>query len=380
MTTIGYKLSSEEFGPEELVRFAGLAEQAGFSFALISDHFHPWIDRQGQSPFVWSVIGGIAQATSRLRVGTAVTCPTFRVHPAIVAQAAATCALMMPGRFFLGLGTGENLNEHIVGQGWPETEVRQARLVEAIGVIRQLWKGGVQSHRGEFFTVENARLYSLPRTPPPLLVAIGGPRSAELAGELADGAIATDPERQLLEAFRKAGGAGKPTYGEMTACWGRDERKARELARAHWPTAAMESSLSWELPLPSHFEAVAELVTAEAVAESVTCGPDPRRHLEAIERYARAGYDHVCVHQVGPDQEGFIDFYAREILPALGGRAARGNGGGLARAARSRAGRSNGPRAAQGNGTRAGRSNGTRAARGKEQRRRAARPRAKARA
>jgi len=235
------------------------------------------------------VIGGIAHATSRLRLGTAVTCPSFRVHPAIVAQAAATCALMMPGRFSLGVGTGENLNEHVVGQGWPETEIRQARLAEAIRVIRQLWKGGVQSHRNDFFTVENARLYSLSRTPPPLLVAIGGPRGAELAGDLGDGAIATGPERRLLEAFRKAGGAGKPTYGEVTVCWGRDERKARQLARERWPTAAMESALSWELPLPANFEAVAGLVTADAVAESVTCGPDPRRHLEAIERYAHAG-------------------------------------------------------------------------------------------
>jgi len=187
---LGYKLSSEERGPRELVRLAAMAEERGFSFALISDHFHPWTDRQGQSPFVWSVIGGIAQATRRLELGTAVTCPTVRIHPALVAQAAATCALLMDGRFFLGLGTGENLNEHILGQGWPETEVRQERLLEAVQVIRLLWTGDNVSHQGRHFTVENARLYSRPDTPPRLLLAVGGPRSADLAGRVADGMAA----------------------------------------------------------------------------------------------------------------------------------------------------------------------------------------------
>lgn len=190
---LGYKLSSEEQGPRELVRLAGMAEEHGFVFALISDHFHPWTDRQGQSPFIWSVIGGIAQATRRLELGTAVTCPTVRIHPALVAQAAATCALLMEGRFFLGVGTGENLNEHIVGQGWPETEVRQERLLEAVQVIRLLWTGDNVSHHGRHFTLENARLYSRPDTPPRLLLAVGGPRSAELAGRVADGMIAPTP-------------------------------------------------------------------------------------------------------------------------------------------------------------------------------------------
>ena len=312
---LGYKLSSEEQGPRELVRLARMAEDSGFAFTLISDHFHPWTDRQGQSPFVWSVIGGIAQATRTLALGTAVTCPTMRIHPALVAQAAATCALLMEGRFFLGLGTGENLNEHIVGLGWPETEVRQARLLEAVQVIRLLWAGENASHHGRHFTVENARLYSRPDTPPPLLLAVGGPRSAELAGRVADGMIGTDPEEEVTERFRRAGGADKPRYGELTVCWARSESAARRTAREVWPTAAMESSLSWELPLPAHFEAVAELVTEDAVAESVVCGPDPERHLAAIAKYADAGYDHVCIHQVGPDQAGFMRFYAREILP-----------------------------------------------------------------
>jgi G6PDH family F420-dependent oxidoreductase len=239
------------------------------------------------------------------------------MHPAIVAQAAATAAAMMPDRFFLGVGTGENLNEHIVGCRWPATEVRQEMLEEAVEVIRLLWEGGYQDHHGPYFTVENARLYTLPEEPPLLLVAVGGPKGAELAGRIGDGFIGTDPDRELIRTFQSAGGEGKPRYGEVTVCWAKDEKSARRMARERWPTSAMESSLSWELPLPSHFEAVAALVTEDAVAESITCGPDPATHVEAIGKFARAGYDHVCVHQVGPDQEGFMKFYEREVLPQV---------------------------------------------------------------
>jgi G6PDH family F420-dependent oxidoreductase len=325
MLKIGYKLSSEEQGPGSLVRCAQMAEEAGFQFALISDHYHPWTDRQGQSPFVWSVVGAVAHATRRLELGTAVTCPTVRIHPAIIAQAAATSAAMMPGRFFLGVGTGENLNEHVVGAGWPETEVRQAMLEEAIGIIRRLWQGGNQSHHGRYFTVENARIYSLPDEPPPIMVAVGGPKSAELAGRAGDGMIGTEPEKEGIRRFRDAGGARKPRYGELTVCWARDEKTARRTAREWWPTAAIGGPLHWELPLPAHFEAAAELVTEDAVAESVVCGPDPRRHVEAIREYADAGYDHVCLHQVGPEQKGFMEFCVREVFPLLR-RTARAGG------------------------------------------------------
>ena len=317
MLQVGYKLSSEEHAPSDLVRYAMRAEVAGFSFAMISDHFHPWTDRQGQSPFVWSVIGAIAHATERLELGTAVTCPTMRIHPAIIAHAAATSAAMMPGRFFLGLGTGENLNEHIVAQGWPETEVRQERLEEAIEVIRLLWQGGNRSHHGRHYTVENARLYTLPDPLPPIYVAVGGPKSAEVAGRIADGLVGTDTDAEIIEKFEAAGGKGKPRYGEVSVCWAKDDKTARRIAHEWWPTAAMESSLAWELPLPAHFEAVAELVTEEQVADAITCGPDPDAHVKAIREYAKAGYDHVCVHQVGPDQESFLRFYEREVLPKL---------------------------------------------------------------
>jgi G6PDH family F420-dependent oxidoreductase len=310
---LGYALSSEEHRPADLVRHARLAEERGFSFALVSDHFHPWTDRQGQSPFVWGVVGAIAQATDRLRLGTGVTCPTIRIHPAIIAQAAATAAVLMPGRFFLGLGTGENLNEHVLGDRWPEGEVRLELLTEAIEVIRLLWQGGYQSHRGRHYTVEQARLYTLPEEPPPIVVAAAKPDAARLAAT-ADGLVGTAPDPELLAAFESAGGEGKPRYGQLTVCWAEDEARARKTALEWWPNAALPGDLGQELALPRHFEQAAELVTEADVAEKVLCGPDPAAHLSAIDEFAEAGYDHVYVHQVGPDQEGFLDFYAREIL------------------------------------------------------------------
>jgi coenzyme F420-dependent glucose-6-phosphate dehydrogenase len=315
MVEVGYKLSSEEFGPTALVELAARAERAGFAFALASDHFHPWTDRQGQSPFVWGVLGAIARATTTLRLGTAVTCPTIRVHPAIVAQAAATTAALMPGRFLLGVGTGENLNEHVVGRGWPPAAVRLEMLEEAIEVMRRLWQGGLENHRGRYHTVENARLYTLPDAPPPLMVAASKPRAAALAGRLGDAMMNTEVDRSLLQQFRVAGGSGKPCYVEQTVCWARSERAARKTAHEIWALAALEGPLFTELAQPAHFEAAFEPITEKQVAEAVVCGPDPKRHIDAITKAARAGYTHVCVHQVGPDQEGFFEFYEREVLP-----------------------------------------------------------------
>jgi G6PDH family F420-dependent oxidoreductase len=318
---IGYALSSEEHRPSDLVRHARLAEEAGFPFALISDHFHPWIDAQGQSPFVWSVIGGIAEATSTLELGTGVTCPTIRTHPAIIAQAAATAGAMMEGRFFLGVGTGENLNEHVLGDRWPDWDVRARMLTEAVGVIRELWRGEVTSLDGEFYTVENARIYTLPKEPVPIHVAGSGPRAARLAGEIGDGFIGTSPEAELLEAFDGARRGGKraagrrPHYGQLTVCWGRDEAEARRTAHRLWPTAAIPGEAGQELPNPKHYEQLAQIVTEGMIAERIVCGPDIERHVEAIQAYVDAGYDHVYVHQVGPDQEGFIEAYARDVLP-----------------------------------------------------------------
>ncbi len=310
---IGYALSSEEHAAVDLVRDARRAEEAGFEFALISDHFHPWIDRQGQSPFVWSVIGAIAVSTRTLRLGTGVTCPTIRIHPAIVAQAAATAASLMPGRFFLGVGAGENLNEHILGDRWPSADERREMLAESIEVMRGLWEGDLFSFEGEHYTVDRARLYTLPHDEIQIAVAAGGPEAAELAGRLGDALISTAPDRELVDAYVKAGGQG-PRYGQLTVCWASTEREARDTALEWWPNAGLHGTLSQELPLPSHFEEAATMVTEEDVAESVVCGPDLDAHLEGIEAFAAAGFDHVYVHQVGPDQEGFIDFYARELL------------------------------------------------------------------
>jgi G6PDH family F420-dependent oxidoreductase len=314
---LGYALSSEEHRPNDLVRNARAAEKAGFTFALISDHFHPWIDRQGQSPFVWSVIGGIAQATERLRLGTGVTCPTIRIHPAIVAQAAATSAVMMDGRFFLGVGTGEELNEHVTGARWPSPGVRLEMLEEAIEVMRLLWDGGYQTHRGKHYTVEQARIYTLPDEPVPIAVAAAQPKAAQLAGRLGDAFVGVAPEREMVEEFEQAGGNGKPRYGQVHVCWAESEAEARKTAHEVWPNAGLEGALSQELATPSQYEAAAQLVGEDDVAETVVCGPDPDRHLEAIREYDRAGFDHVYVHQVGPDQQGFLRFYSERILPEL---------------------------------------------------------------
>jgi coenzyme F420-dependent glucose-6-phosphate dehydrogenase len=317
MPELGYALSSEEHTPNDLVRNAKQAEEVGFTHTLISDHYHPWVDKQGQSPFVWAVIGGIAHATERIRLGTGVTCPTIRTHPAVIAQAAATAAAMLPGRFFLGVGTGENLNEHILGDAWPSGDVRLEMLVEAIDVIRLLWQGGYQSHRGRHYTVEDARLYTLPDEPPPIMVAASKPGAAELAGAQ-DGLIGVSPERELLEAFEAAGGKRKPRFGQVTVCWAESEEEAKQTAREWWPNAAIKGDLSQELPLPAHFEQAAEMVTEDDVAEMVVCGPDPDAHRDKIREYEKAGYDHVYVHQVGPDQEGFFAFYEKEVLPDVG--------------------------------------------------------------
>jgi coenzyme F420-dependent glucose-6-phosphate dehydrogenase len=327
VTSFGYALSSEEHTPADLVRHARLAEEAGFEFALISDHFHPWIDRQGHSPFVWSVLGGIAEATDRLQVGTGVTCPTIRIHPAIIAQAAATTAAMMPGRFFLGVGTGENLNEHILGDKWPDWDVRARMLTESLEVIRELWKGEVTSYDGEFYEVENARLYTLPGDEIPIMVAASGERAAELAGRIGDGFISTAPKAELIEAFHgKKRDGSRPTYAQLTVCWGRNEKAARKTAHEFWPTAAIPGEATQELPNPKHFEQLAEMVTEDMVAERIVCGPDVERHVEAIQEYLDAGFDHVYIHQIGPDQEAFIEAYAKDILPKVRSTSTAGAG------------------------------------------------------
>ncbi len=317
MPELGYALSSEEHGPDALVRSAVLAEEVGFSFAVVSDHFHPWTDQQGESPFVWTVIGAIARETEALYLATGVTCPTMRLHPAVIAQAAATAGALMPGRFALGVGTGENLNEHVIGRRWPSAGERRQMLAEAVEVIRLLWSGELVSHHGNHYTVDRARLYTLPNELPPILFAAGGKQAAELAGRLGDGLVSTAADADLVRAFEQAGGTRHPRYGQLTVCWAETEDEAVETAHRWWPNVALRGALGQELALPVHYEQACAVVRREDVAETMVLGPDPAPYLDAVLEYADAGFDHVYLHQVGPDQQGFLRFFERELSPAV---------------------------------------------------------------
>ena len=314
---LGYKLSSEEHAPGDLIDYAVRAEAIGMSFALISDHFHPWIDRQGQSPFVWTTLGGIAVATKSLRLGTGVTCPTMRMHPAIVAHAAATVATLMPGRFFLGVGTGEHLNEHVLGEKWPAVNTRLEMLEEAVELMRRLWTGKQVNFNGKHYSVENARLYTCPDEPIEVMVAASGDKSGALAGRIGDGLVGVAPQPDLIRTFGEHGGNGKPRYTEVQVCWAPSEDEARKTALEWWPNVGIKGQLGQELPLPVHFEQAASMVTEEDVAGSVSCGPDPEVHVEGLRKFAEAGYEYMAVHQIGPHQDGFFDFYEEEVLPRL---------------------------------------------------------------
>jgi G6PDH family F420-dependent oxidoreductase len=312
----GYAFSSEEHAPLELVRNARAAEEAGFTFGLISDHYHPWIDDQGHASFVWSVIGGISQATERFRIGTGVTCPTIRIHPAIVAQAAATCACLMPGRFFLGVGTGENLNEHILGDRWPAPDERLEMLEEAIRVLRLLWQGGYQTHRGKHYTVDHARVFDLPDEPVEIAFAAAQPNAAEKAGELGDALVTTSPDEEIVSKFAGAGGKGKPVYAQLTGCYAASRDEALQTVLKQWPNAGLKGAASQELPLPAHFSQLAGNVRPDDVSD-MPLGPDVDDWAKQAKTYADAGVTHVYFHQVGPDQRGFLEFAQRELLPAL---------------------------------------------------------------
>jgi G6PDH family F420-dependent oxidoreductase len=310
---LGLFLSSEEWGPRDLVEQAKRGEEAGFHALWISDHYHPWVDEQGHSPFVWSTIGAIAQATN-MRVTTGVTCPTVRIHPAVVAQAAATAALLLEGGFQLGVGSGEALNEHILGDRWPPAEIRLEMLEEAVEVMRTLWKGGNQDHRGKHYTVENARIYDLPEEPPEILVSGFGEMATRLAARIGQGYCTTSPEKDLIDLYRSEGGKG-PVQAGTKVCFGSDEAQARKTAYRLWPNASLPGELAQVLPTPAHFEQASELVTEEMVGESVPCGPDLDRHVEGLEEYAKAGVDELFVQQIGPDQDAFFEAYASDVVP-----------------------------------------------------------------
>ncbi|MFG2292258.1 TIGR03557 family F420-dependent LLM class oxidoreductase [Streptomyces sp. NPDC048603] len=315
MTEFGYFLSCEDFRPAQLLRQAEQAEQAGFRSLWISDHFHPWIGRQGNSPFVWGVIGALSR-TSRLPVETAVTCPTVRVHPAVIAQAAATSAVLLEGRFRLGLGSGEALNEHIVGGSWPAADVRLEMLEEAVEVIRLLLTGEEVSHRGRHYTVENARLYTLPEIPPPIDISAFGPEATDLAARIGDGLITMAPDADAVRRFRGADGS-RPAYGGLKVCWARDRAEAVRTAHRLWPSMRLPGELQQVLPTPTHFERATELVTEDMVAEAVACGPDPEEHARRLQAFVDAGFDRVHISQIGSEQQGFFEFYRDSVLPLV---------------------------------------------------------------
>jgi G6PDH family F420-dependent oxidoreductase len=314
MTRYGYFLSCEEHPPQELVRQARLAEEAGFEALWISDHFHPWLDEQGQSGHVWSVIGAISQVTS-LPITTAVTCPLIRQHPAVVAQAAATAALLTGGRFTLGVGTGEDLNEHILGQRWPSAEERLDMLEEAVSLMRDLFSGRLISHAGEHFTVDTARLYSVPDTPPRIFMSGFGEKAIKMAGRIADGFVCVQPNADFVRLYRESGGGGRPVQGGLKVCWAADEAQARKTMHRLWPNDEIPGEAAQLLPLPRHFGELADLITEDMI--SAPCGPDPAVHLAGIRAYREAGFDEVYIGQVGPDAEGFFDFYSSQVLPRL---------------------------------------------------------------
>lgn len=315
MTEFGYFLSSEEHGPRQLVDQARMAADAGMESVWISDHYHPWLDEQGESPFVWTVIGAIAASTP-LRVATAVTCPTVRIHPAVVAQAAATSAVILDGRFEFGVGSGEALNEHILGVHWPEADIRLEMLEEAIDVIRKLWTGEQVSHRGTHYTVENARLYTLPDEPPPILVSGFGPKATDLAARIGDGYVSTSPDGELVERYRSNGGTG-PAAGGLKVCYGPDRDECVKTAHHFWRNGGVPGELTQELRVPAHFDQATSIVTPESVAENMPCGPDVGAIIDAVQEYLDAGFDRVYLNQIGPDQEAFFEMYEAELGPAL---------------------------------------------------------------
>jgi len=319
MARFGYKLMSEEHGPRDLVRNAVRAEELRLEVLGISDHYLPWVSEQGHSPFAWSVLGSIAQATERAELLTAVTCPFQRYHPAIVAQAAATVAILSEGRFTLGLGAGELLNEHVTGEPWPRVAIRHEMLGEALDIVRLLLEGGERSYSGHYLELANAQVFDLPDRPPRIVLAASGTQSATLAAEKADGLMGVEPDDELIGSYRGAGGDGQ-TYAECGICFDRSEKKALEIVHRYHRWGVLGWSVLSELPGPRSFEEATATVKPEDLADEIPCGPDPERHLEKIEKFVEAGFDNILLMQIGPDQDAFFEFFEKELASELSSR------------------------------------------------------------
>ncbi len=315
---LGLTVSSEEHPPARMVEIAMLAEDAGFDFVSVSDHFHAWVSAQGHSPFVWSVLGAIAASTSTIDVGVGVTCPTVRIHPAILAQAVATTDLLLDGRLVWGVGTGEALNEHILGDRWPPHPVRAEMLEEAVEVIRRLWVEESVTHYGRHYTVEDARILDKANRDVPIVVSAFGPEAARLAAKIGDGLWVTGAGGEEIATYQDEGGSG-PIYSQITLCWGEDRAEAIKTAHELWAFSSLPGQLGQDLPTMLHFEQAVAAISPEDVAEKTPCGPDPEPVLAAAREAIEAGVDHLYFHQIGEDQEGFVEFWNSELRPELAG-------------------------------------------------------------
>lgn len=315
---LGYTMMTEQAGPKDLVSHVVGAEEVGFDFAVSSDHFFPWLDSMGHSPNAWVTLGAAAQATSRIDLMTYVTCPTFRYRPAVVAQQAATLQILSDGRFTLGLGSGENLNEHVAGEGWPAVSVRQEMFAEAVQLIKELLAGdGYTTFHGDYFEADGAKIWDLPEGGVPIGIAVSGKKSCELAGEYADVMIGTEPKPELGEMFDAAGGAGKNRVGQMPISYGTD--KAAAVTRAHdlFRWFGLGWKVNADLPGTAGFEAASQFVREEDVESSIPCGDDVDAVIEAAKEYADAGFTHLALVQIGGDQQQpYLEWTRRELMPA----------------------------------------------------------------
>ncbi|GHG30486.1 MULTISPECIES: LLM class F420-dependent oxidoreductase [Amycolatopsis] len=319
---IGYTLMTEQAGPDDLVRFAAGAERAGFDFEVMSDHYSPWLDEQGHAPYAWAVLGAVTQVTERAELMTYVTCPTMRYHPAVVAQKAATVQMLSGGRFTLGLGAGENLNEHVIGRGWPPANVRHEMLAEAVDIIGSLFGGGYVDYEGKHFRVDSAKLWDLPEKRTPIGVAVSGSQSVRRFAPVADVMIAVEPKVELSQEWdaTKLGGAPSRKVGQLPVSWGTDRDAAVKRAHEQFRWFAGGWKVNAELPGPAGFAGATQFVREEDVAGSIPCGPDVEPIAEAVQEFEKAGFTDVALVQIGGDQQdGFLDFAEKELLPALRG-------------------------------------------------------------
>lgn len=314
----GYTLMTEQSGARELVDYAVRAEAAGFDFEVSSDHFSPWLTSQGHAPYAWTLLGAVAQATSKVELMTYVTCPTMRYHPAVVAQSSATLQILAEGRFTLGLGSGENLNEHVIGQGWPSVQVRQDMLEEAIHIIRELHTGELVTWGGEHFRVDSARIWDVPDEIVPLALAVSGDSSIERFGPLADHLIAVEPDADLIEGWDAVHGPGSRKIGQIPISWDPDEATAIERAHDQFRWFGGGWAVNADLPTPAGFEGASKFVRPDDVAEVIPCGPDLDRIADAVKKYVDAGFTDVAVVQVGDEGQGrFLDEAAEPLLEKL---------------------------------------------------------------